>query len=87
MIKKCKVGLYTGDCMLNTYFMALAGVENLERFDLIKRALEQIDENLMGDFIVNSADNIKFSKKLTKHYQSQRSKFKKNDLKKSFNQS
>lgn len=61
--------------MLNTYFMALAGVENLERFELIKLALEQIDENLMGDFIVNSADNIKFSQKLTKHYQSQRSKF------------
>ena len=65
-IEIIKVPLYTGDCMLNTYFMALSGVEDIERFNLIKGALH---ENLRADFIINSADNLKFSKKLTHHYQ------------------
>ena len=61
------VPLYTGDCMLNAYFIALASVENLATALQIK---EDLPVELQGDFLVNLASNPKVTRALISAYQS-----------------
>ena len=60
------VPLYTGNCMLNTYFIALASVENLATAMHIKNALPL---DLQADYLMNLASNPKLTRAVVSSYQ------------------